>query len=83
MEFVNIFADDVVIYVTGKDLTNITESLQTNVDAISKWYENNRLCINISKTKTMLIKSRSSDTLRHFQMVAADFNFFQILPAHL
>ena len=59
----NIFADDVVIYVTGKDVTEVNSKLQENLNQINQWYTNNRLRINNDKTKVMLLKSKSCSEL--------------------
>ena len=59
----NIFADDVVIYVTAKNTTDVNLQLQENLNEVNKWYLSNRLRINIEKTKVMLLKAQSFDQL--------------------
>ena len=54
------YADDVVIYVTGENIHNVTINLQNTVNVLNSWYNRKRLKINISKTKTMLITTKSS-----------------------
>ena len=59
----SIYADDVVIYVTGDNIHDVTLNLQNTVNVLNSWYKRNRLKINISKTKTMLISTKSSECL--------------------
>ena len=61
-----IFADDVVLYVSHKNLDLATVTLQNSLNELYKWYKNNRLKINVDKTKVMLLKSSSSDKLNIF-----------------
>ncbi len=46
----NIFADYVVIYTTGKNIDDVNQMLQCNINNISRWYGNSRLHINPNKT---------------------------------
>ena len=62
----NVFADDVVIYVSGKTVSDVNLQLQMNMNEIRKWYLNNRLRINIDKTKVMLLKSQSVNEINVF-----------------
>ena len=59
----NIFADDVVIYVTAANDIEVNLRLQENLNEVNKWYLSNRLRVNIEKTKVMLLKSQSLDEL--------------------
>ena len=61
-----IFADDVVIYISHKNLEHLTNKLQNGLNELSTWYNDNRLKINIDKTKVLLFKSSSSDNLNIF-----------------
>ena len=61
-----IFADDVVIYIFHKNLEHLTNKLQNGLNELSTWYNDNRLKINIDKTKVLLFKSSSSDNLNIF-----------------
>ena len=49
----SIIDDDVVIYVTGDNVQNIT--LNYSVNKLNSWYKKNRLGINISETRNVLI----------------------------
>ena len=56
--YVNMFADDVMIYVTGKSINEIKSALQACVTGAFNWYTANRLSINSSKSNVMLIGSQ-------------------------
>ena len=51
-------ADDTILYFTGYSSTEITNTLQNDLDLVMKWMEGNRLILNQSKTKTMLFGKR-------------------------
>jgi len=55
----NIFADDVILYTTGKTLREVNDKLQLAVDEASIWYTQNKLMVNAKKSNTMLIHSRN------------------------
>ena len=51
---ISLFADDTVIYFSGKDIDYISCQLQMDLDVISKWCCYNKLCLNVGKSKAML-----------------------------
>ena len=53
-----LYADDTVIYSSGKSVENIRENLQMNINKFANWCEINRLTINTKKTKVMTFGSR-------------------------
>ena len=53
-----LFADDTAIYIISSNLASLNTSLQQCVDAANLWMTSNGLCLNASKTKSMLIHSR-------------------------
>jgi len=55
----NMFADDVAIYTSDKSLNKIQESLQMSVSGAEKWYTNNKLSINSSKSNIMVLRSKA------------------------
>ena len=56
----NIFADDSAIYTTGKSFMETKCALQSSVYDAGRWFENNNLPINITKTKCMLIATEGN-----------------------
>ena len=55
----NIYADDVVLYVSDMDINVITSKLQADLYAINEWYCKNRLHINTNKSNIMLLSSNT------------------------
>ena len=54
-----LYADDTVIYCSGKDYIVLQKKLQLALNTFSKWCKENALSINTSKTKFMTFGSRS------------------------
>ena len=55
---INMYADDTIIYFAAKSKTEIEITLQNDLNRVSDWMKENRLIVNHTKTKTMLIGSR-------------------------
>ena len=53
---IRLFADDAVIYVTGYSSREINDKLNKQMDKIDKWVQINKLCVNVGKTKVMLVR---------------------------
>ena len=56
----NLFADDALFYVHGKDLETINTKLQKSMDNVSLWYKCNKLTLNVKKSNIMLIHRRKN-----------------------
>jgi hypothetical protein len=54
-----LFADDSTLYLSGKDIEKLIETVKDDLKLISKWLDNNRLLINWKKTVAMHIPSSS------------------------
>lgn len=54
---ISLFADDTMIYIIGKDIENMFNVMNTELQNIFKWLCCNDLCINVDKSKYMLIGS--------------------------
>ena len=54
----DLYADDTSVYTVGSSSVEVQESLQTDMDSLSKWCLYNDLCINVNKTNSMLITTR-------------------------
>ena len=52
-----LFADDSTFFVSGNNVDSIELSLNNALSAIHSWMVSNGLCVNLSKTKSMLIHS--------------------------
>ena len=53
----NMYADDAVIYTSGKTVNELNDKLLKSMATVTKWYGNNKLAINTNKSSTMLIHS--------------------------
>ena len=52
---IDMFADDSTLYTSGHSVDEIQRSLQNNLNAVTTWCEDNRMVLNVAKTKCMLI----------------------------
>ena len=52
------FADDICTSVHGKDVKTVCDKLQRGAENINTWCGENKMIINIDKTKCMLIASQ-------------------------
>ena len=55
---IDMFTDDSTLYTSGHNVDEIQHSLQTNLNAVTTWCEDNRMVINTAKTKCMLITTK-------------------------
>lgn len=56
---INLFADDTLLYITGKDMNEIANKMNSELKSVVNWLDSNKLKLNVQKTKCMLINSRS------------------------
>ena len=59
----NIYADDVLIYCSGKEIGDVNVKLQHSLDVIKQWYDNNLLVVNSSKSNAMMVTTRQRELL--------------------
>ena len=55
---IDMFADDSTLYTSGHSVDEIQRSLQNNLNAVTTWCEDNRMVLNVAKTKCMLITTK-------------------------
>ena len=53
----DIFADDTTISTSSKDIDVIVSSLNSDIENVRQWCENNMMALNIAKSKAMVISS--------------------------
>jgi hypothetical protein len=70
--YCNCFADDTIIYVSGKTVEEVTAKLQTCLEGVEEWYKGNRLKVNASKSNIMLVGSSQ-------KLNSADKSIFKIM----
>ena len=51
----NLFADDSISYIAAHNISELQMKLQKRIDSISKWYFKDRLTVNASKCKMMIL----------------------------
>jgi len=64
----HMLADDTTLHATGKDISSIECVLQTAADKVSQWCTNNRMLINPSKTKSMVLTTRQKHQLTNLNI---------------
>lgn len=56
-----LFADDTLLYYCGKDINEINQRINEDMERLHKWLYSNKLKLNIGKTKFMVINGRNVD----------------------
>ena len=56
--FTLMFADDTNCFMSGNDLTSLSENINTELSKLVTWLKSNRLSLNIDKTHFMVFKPR-------------------------
>ena len=54
----NMYADDVIIYVSADNVELLKHKLETCMNSVTRWYSNNCLSINKKKSSVMIIGSK-------------------------
>ena len=55
---VNMYADDIVLYLAGSTVHNLIFYINQDLQCISEWLEDNNLVLNVSETKCVLFTSQ-------------------------
>ncbi len=58
--FINMFVDDASLYIMGTDFKQVNDNLLNNVTNVQEWYTNNKLAVNVPKTKVMLVTNKNA-----------------------
>lgn len=69
---VKLFADDTLIYVTGESSEEINKKLNEVFYEIQKWMSVNKLKLNASKTKYMIVRSNRKEVRGQIKIVCMD-----------
>lgn len=59
---INLFADDTVIFIASNNATAATEKLNSDLVNLSKWLKYKKLKLNVTKTKCLVVSSKSCDS---------------------
>ena len=62
------FADDATLYISGSTLESVESELNSAMNEVNKWTSKNRLVLNDTKTKVMLLGSRRLNNLQYKQI---------------
>jgi len=57
------FADDLISYVSGSNISSVQTELQHNLDELIEWSKKWDMTLNIDKTKDMLFGGKPGDTV--------------------
>ena len=57
----NLYADDVLIYCSGENVSIVNDKLQNSLNLIKEWYDRNLLVVNATKSCTMLVTTRQRE----------------------
>ena len=72
---VTLYPDDTVIYCFSKDIRQLEENLNDDLFRIASWLRENRLTLNLDKTKSMIIGSnRKLVNISSFSLLILDVN---------
>ena len=70
----NLYADDVLLYVSGQNVNEVNEKLQRSVNNIKVWYDKNLLVVNASKSNVLMVTTKQRE---HFITENIDVLFGQ------
>ena len=74
----NMYADDTTIYFSNKILNNVTSVLNKSLDTLSNWLIANKLILNESKTKCMLVGTTHKTHKNRLPLVINNINIEQV-----
>jgi hypothetical protein len=69
MKYVNLFADDTLISIAGENLADCLEKMNEDLASLKKWLKFNKLKLNVSKTKYMIVTRRRAGAASHNTLV--------------
>ena len=73
-----LYADDTVLYLSGRDIDNMVLGLQSDLDRYSSWCEQNYLTLNVKKTKYVIFgTSQRTKTVQNFELKLNGTNLFK------
>ena len=77
-----LYADDSVLYVSGKDLNVLSGRLTRALDGFSSWSSRNKLTINESKTKIMVFSSLKKKKMLDKPRIYLNGNILKVVPTY-
>jgi hypothetical protein len=58
-----LYADDINIVLTDKDLTRLQERVNNTMKQLELWFSNNSMIINVNKTKAVLFHLKNNNAI--------------------
>ena len=62
---IEMYADDTLLYTYGKDVEKIKHALNNDLKQLENWLRLNQMHVNVSKTKVMLLHSKTKQRILH------------------
>ena len=59
---IDMYADDTLVYMCGKDPNEIANSLNDDLKALNTWFKDNLMKVNADKTKVMFLGTPQNQT---------------------
>ena len=56
-----LFADDTNLFLVGDDLKEVCETMSFELDKLSRWFQANKLSLNVSKINFMIFSNNKCD----------------------
>lgn len=72
-----LFADDSTIAYTGTDANDLNNKIRGDIELLQKWFEKNKLTLNISKTKLLPIRMNAVD--QNFLKIKIDNKYIELV----
>lgn len=67
-----LFTDDTSLHCSGKNLQQLLDTVESELTIIKKWFDINKLSLNISKTKLMIFGNRKINKQAKIQICGVD-----------
>ena len=64
---VKLFADDTLLALSGNDIRSLEKNVNIEMKKISKWFSDNKLTLNVDKSKFMILK-RKNNRVQEFNL---------------
>ena len=72
---VSLYADDTVLYHSSRDSAELKDTLESALDTVASWLDNNGLKMNVKKTQVMFLGRRSRrKEVEHAGLPRGDLN---------
>ena len=63
-----LFADDTTVYLTSKNIPNLFNNINSDLDLLAEWFRANKLSLNIEKTNYVVFKQNPTEIDEHLKI---------------